>query len=554
MADTPNLVFPLLAAAQSQKHVTVNDGLMMLDSLVQLSVLSKTTTAPPGSPATGDRYIVPAGATGAWSGHTNKVAAYVDGAWKMFTSKAGWQAWCTGDNKLYVYSGTTWDDIASAGGFTPASKLNDSTLALLGIKTTADTSNRLAVKSNGVLFANDDVTPGTGDMRVTMSKSAAAKDLGFTLQTAYSTRALFGLLADDNFTLKVSPNGSTFYSAISISKDNGHVGLNGFTADVNNALGVKGTNFLFDAETNHCRFTLNKTAAGNDASFTFQSNYSARVLLGLLGNDDFAFKLTPDGTNYFTGIRNHRLLHGRTSVKDAMRKSSAQWLPRPGAATLDVVGLSVTTTGTLNLTTPASGGLFPQSARVKYTSAGTAGASAGVNGAAAPYWRGNAADLGGFYVRMVGAIETFQATSRMFMGLYASTTAIGNVNPSTLLNMVGVGFDSGQTTLRLLTNDGTGAATAVDLGANFPTTAGWDMYELILSAEPNGSEIRYRVERLNSGHVAEGTITTDMPASTSFMAPHLWYNNGTTAAAVEVALLGFYGENASLLGSRGTIA
>lgn len=466
MADTPNLVFPLLAAAQSQKHVTVNDGLMMLDSLVQLSVLSKTTTAPPVSPTTGDRYIVPAGATGAWSGHTNKVAAYVDGAWKMFTSKAGWQAWCTGDNKLYVYSGTAWDDIASVGGFILVSKLNDGTIDKLGIKTTADNTNRLAVKSNGVMFANDDVTPGTGDMRVTMSKSAAAKDLGFTLQTNYSTRALFGLL----------------------------------------------------------------------------------------GNEDFSFKLSPDGTNYFTGIRNHRLLHGRTSVKDAMRKSASYWQPRPGAATLDTVGLSVTTTGTLNLTTPASGGLFQQSARVKYTSAATAGASAGANGAAAPYWRGNAAYLGGFYVRMVGAIETFQSTSRMFMGLYASTTAIGNVNPSTLLNMVGVGFDSGQTTLRLLRNDGTGAATAVDLGANFPTTTGWDMYELILSAEPNGSEIRYRVERLNSGHVAEGTITTDMPAATSFMAPHFWYNNGTAAASVELAMLGFYGENASLLGSRGTIA
>ena len=31
------------------------------------TVQSITTTAPPGSPTTGDRYIVPAGATGAWS-------------------------------------------------------------------------------------------------------------------------------------------------------------------------------------------------------------------------------------------------------------------------------------------------------------------------------------------------------------------------------------------------------------------------------------------------------------------------------------------------------
>lgn len=165
-----------------------------------------------------------------------------------------------------------------------------------------------------------------------------------------------------------------------------------------------------------------------------------------------------------------------------------------------------------------------------------------------------ALSLGGFYMCMRGGIETFQANCRMFMGLYASATAIGNVNPSTLLNMVGIGFDSGQTTLRLFRNDGAGAAAAIDLGAGFPTTGGQDLYELILSAEPNGSEIRYRVERLNGGNVAEGALTTDLPVNTQFLTPHFWFNNGTTAAAVEVAIVGMYVENASLLGSRGSIA
>jgi hypothetical protein len=105
---------------------------------------------------------------------------------------------------------------------------------------------------------------------------------------------------------------------------------------------------------------------------------------------------------------------------------------------------------------------------------------------------------------MRGGIETFQATCRMFMGLYSAAADIGNVNPSTLLNMVGIGFDSGQTTLRLLRNDGSGTATAVDLGAGFPTTRSQVLCELILSAEPNGSDIRYRIERLNSGDLAEG--------------------------------------------------
>lgn len=45
------------------------------------SVLSVTQTAPPGSPATGDQYIVPSGATGAWAGHDKTIAAWNGSAW-----------------------------------------------------------------------------------------------------------------------------------------------------------------------------------------------------------------------------------------------------------------------------------------------------------------------------------------------------------------------------------------------------------------------------------------------------------------------------------------
>ena len=63
--------------------------------------------------------------------------------------------------------------------------------------------------------------------------------------------------------------------------------------------------------------------------------------------------------------------------------------------------------------------------------------------------------------------------------------------------------------------------------------------------------IRYRVERLNGGNVASGSFNTDTPASTQFLTPHLWGNNGSTAAAVQVGLVEMYLENVSLQGSRG---
>ena len=221
---TPNLGLPQLAADQAQKHVTVNEALLDLDALVQLAVLDRSLASPPGSPSEGARYIVAASPTGAWAGHANQVAAWLDGAWRFFVPGVGWLAWVVDEAALLAWNGSAWVDALAA-----VSAIQN--LALLGIRTTADATNRLAVKSDGVLLSHDDVTPGTGHMRVALNKSAAAKDASFTFQDGFSTRALFGLLADDDFTIKVSPDGSTFYLAVSIDKDTGHVGLGGASAD-----------------------------------------------------------------------------------------------------------------------------------------------------------------------------------------------------------------------------------------------------------------------------------------------------------------------------------
>jgi len=52
MPDTlPNLGLPLLVPSQAQKTVTHNEALLILDSLVQLAVLDRDRTEPPGLPA-----------------------------------------------------------------------------------------------------------------------------------------------------------------------------------------------------------------------------------------------------------------------------------------------------------------------------------------------------------------------------------------------------------------------------------------------------------------------------------------------------------------------
>lgn len=108
MAETSQFQIPMLAAAQAQKHVTVNEALAILDCVTQLRFLSATTATPPMINVDGDAYVVPTGATDDWLGKDGLLAIYVGGFWRYLTPKAGWQAFNveTGTNQLF--DGTEW--------------------------------------------------------------------------------------------------------------------------------------------------------------------------------------------------------------------------------------------------------------------------------------------------------------------------------------------------------------------------------------------------------------------------------------------------------------
>src|SRR5581483_3802132 len=118
MSTTPNLGLPYLEAGQAQKHVTHNEALRSLDTLVQLAVLDRDLAAPPVSPAEGERWIVKAGATGAWAGRDNQIAAWQDGTWRFSAPAAGWLAYVADEEILVAWDGAAWHGIggAPAGG------------------------------------------------------------------------------------------------------------------------------------------------------------------------------------------------------------------------------------------------------------------------------------------------------------------------------------------------------------------------------------------------------------------------------------------------------
>ena len=212
---TPNLALPYIAAAQAQKHVTHNEALDRLDGLVQLAVKDRDLAAPPASPAEGDRYIVAAGATGAWAGWDGDVALFSGGAWVRLTPKAGWRIWIEDEAVLLIFDGTSWI------GVTPDALQN---LTRLGLGTTADAANPFSAKLNGALWtALVSSEGGSGDLRVTLNKENAAGVLSFLLQSGFSGRAELGLLGSDDLTLKVSPDGGAWRDAVTVDRATGIV-------------------------------------------------------------------------------------------------------------------------------------------------------------------------------------------------------------------------------------------------------------------------------------------------------------------------------------------
>lgn len=167
--------------------------------------------------------------------------------------------------------------------------------------------------------------------------------------------------------------------------------------------------------------------------------------------------------------------------------------------------------------------------------------AAGANSAAGVYssidqelWRGNAAGLGGFVTTIrAGVVGAGGSTnSRYFFGWRDAATQIsGGTDPSSLLDLFGIGCDAADSNFQVMHNDGTGAATKVDLGSDFPCRTANTFYEIIFHAPPNGSSIGYWIRRRDSAATASGTLSTNLPTNTVFMSFVIHTDSGAAGGA-----------------------
>lgn len=115
--------------------------------------------------------------------------------------------WDAAEAELLVHDGAGWRAV-----FDPQN------LPLLGVNTSADETNRLAVSSDATLL-----THAGGGHQLKLNKAGAVDTASLLFQSAWSGHAEMGLAGSNDFAIKVSGDGSAWHSALVAEAGSGRV-------------------------------------------------------------------------------------------------------------------------------------------------------------------------------------------------------------------------------------------------------------------------------------------------------------------------------------------
>ena len=224
-------------------------------------------------------------------------------------------------------------------------------------------------------------------------------------------------------------------------------------------------------------------------------------------------------------------------------------LPQGNSTVVAALGVTISGAGTATAKNWASTNRYSRMRGLEYlvTTAAT-NASCGFRGAASQFTVGaDTAEDGGFHYicRWAPATGVATATTRAFCGMNGSTAAPGDAEPSGRPNICGMGWDAADTNIQFMHNDSSGVATKIDLGASFPvpTTDRDNIYEVAMFSPPGVTQsVTYRVRNLVTGAEATGTVTTNLPATTTALNPYAYFSVGGTLSVIGICLFSLYVE------------
>jgi hypothetical protein len=390
--------------------------------------------------------------------------------------------------------GSNWQVEAASGDFAVA---GTATATMLGVNATPSSQRRLSVAAVETMLSHDGGSHSLKINKATMSSVATVQ-----FQSADSTCAEFGLNGSNDLSLRASPDGVAWQD--------------GFVMASDGTLTVANPMILVAHAT--------PAAPSTGKMGLFARSVGGRMLPAVIGPSGLDTTLQPFlGTNRV-----------------------GMFLPNGNSTTATSLGIAYSTTGTGTLHNYATTTRYSRMRGIEYlVTTAAATAVVGFRGAAAQWTVGgtNPGD-GGFMsvLRWGPATSVATATNRAFAGM-GSTSAPTDVQPSSLLNILGMGWDAADANIQVMHNDGAGTATKIDLGAGFPVPGAdrSSVYEIVLFSPPGPSQsVSYRVTDLVSGLQASGTILADMPALATAIAPHCYMSVGGTSSVVGLKVFSHY--------------
>lgn len=226
-----------------------------------------------------------------------------------------------------------------------------------------------------------------------------------------------------------------------------------------------------------------------------------------------------------------------TNLQPALfRNSVHMWLPGTGTTTSIAFGTnwtarnSGTSAAQAHPTRTATNALTSLN-RATFNTGTTATGTSGIQSGQLVAWRGNATGLGGFFYFSRFGIETYRSDIQAWTGLASGNAALAG-EPSSLLHSCGICKDSTDTNWFIFTKDSTNK-TRIDTG--LAVSAG-TILDFMMFCPPNSNSIKFRLVNAVTGAVIvdDASISTTLPASSTFMYAHTAIRStvGTTAASL----------------------
>ena len=132
------------------------------------------------------------------------------------------------------------------------------------------------------------------------------------------------------------------------------------------------------------------------------------------------------------------------------------------------------------------------------------------------------------------------ATTRAFCGFTSDLTAPTDVDPSTLTDVLGMGWDTADNSVQIMHRTGSGTTQKESLSAvtfPVPTVNDTTTYLFEIYCPPNGSTVSWRLENPGLNVYDSGDLSSDLPASTTMLAPRVQMSVAGVSSVIGIAFM-----------------